>query len=219
MKLKRFKDKLNYMKPFWLLLFLLYVLPSFIEWKSDDLIKQLDEATFKISLKTGQNSNTTLEDEMEPAGLIIIFSCNTCPFVVGNDKFLGWEQQYNSLFKKAKEQNMGLILVNSNEAKRELEDSLEEMKKRAKSKKYKMPYLLDENSVLANSLKAKTTPHVFVLNPSRQVIYQGSIDNTWDGSRIEDKNYLADVIGQIAAKKEITTIATEPRACSIKRKK
>jgi len=207
------------MKPFWLLLFLLYTLPSFIEWKSDDLVMQIDESIFKISLKAIKNSSTTLEHEMGKEGLIIIFSCNTCPFVIGNDKFPGWEKQYNSIFKKAKQQNLGLVLINSNEGKRDSDDSFEEMQKRARKKKYKMPYLLDENSFIANSLKAKTTPHIFVLNPKREVIYQGCIDNSWDSSRKENKNYLEDLINQIATQKEIITIATEPRGCSIKRKK
>lgn len=207
------------MKPIWLLFLLLILLPSFIEWKSDELVKKIDERSAKFPLKNVTNSITSLEKEMKSKGLIVIFSCNTCPFVIGNDGFSGWEKTYNLLYKKASKEELGLVLLNSNEGKRETDDSFVEMQKRAKKEKYNMPYLLDENAFLANSFKAKTTPHVFVLNSKWEVIYQGSIDNFWDNSRKEDKTYLVDLINQISTQKEITTIATEPRGCSIKRKK
>ena len=47
-----------------------------------------------------------------------LVSCNTCPFVVGSESFAGWEGQYNSLYAKALENDMGMVLVNSNAAKR-----------------------------------------------------------------------------------------------------
>jgi hypothetical protein len=53
-----------------------------------------------------------------------------------------------------------------------------------------MAYLLDEGSVLANELLAKTTPHVFFYNASFELIYSGSIDNIWDGKRKKRQVFL-----------------------------
>jgi hypothetical protein len=174
---------------------------------------------FEISMKNTQGSDKKLSDELKVNGLIIVFSCNTCPFVVGNDNFKGWEKDYNELNKLANEANLGFVLINSNEAKRDNEDSFDEMKKHAKKMKYKMPYLVDVNSDIANILSAKTTPHVYVFNTKKEIIYKGSIDNSWDTSRKEDKHYLKDNILNIKDKKTIDLTESEPRGCSIKRKK
>jgi hypothetical protein len=174
---------------------------------------------FEISMKNTQGSETNLKEELESNGLIVVFSCNTCPFVVGNDNFKGWEKDYNELYKLAKEAKLGFVLINSNEAKRDNEDSFDEMEKHAKKMKYKMPYLVDVNSDIANILSAKTTPHVYVFNTKKEIIYKGSIDNSWDTSRKEDNHYLKDNILNIKDKKTIDLTESEPRGCSIKRKK
>jgi thioredoxin-related protein len=127
-----------------------------------------------------------IKDYKKEKGLVVVFSCNTCPFVVGTPDFPGWERQYNDLFDKASKMNIGFVLVNSNEGKRAKDDSSEEMKKHVDEKGYKMPYLLDVNSAFANSLEAKTTPHVYLFNEDLKLVYSGSIDNIWDNKRTED---------------------------------
>jgi len=152
-------------------------------------------------------------------GLLVVFSCNTCPFVVGNDDFAGWEGQYNDLYKAAKDAKIGMVLVNSNEGKRADEDAFEAMKEHAKKQKYKMPYVVDKNSQLADAFEAKTTPHVYLLDKDMTLIYMGSIDNTYDPKRTKDESYLLDAISNVKAGKTVTTNTTAPRGCSIKRVK
>jgi hypothetical protein len=159
----------------------------------------------------------SLESLFDKNGLIVVFSCNTCPFVVGNDNFPGWEKQYNDLHKTATDAGLGFVLVNSNEAKRTGEDSFKEMKNHAKKQKYTMPYLVDENSELADLLHAKTTPHVYVFNTFNELVYSGTIDNTWDTKRESDITYLKNVMKSIKSNGEITEKPTDPRGCSIKR--
>lgn len=164
-------------------------------------------------------SNNTLGSYAKENGLIIVFSCNTCPFVIGNDGFAGWEVQYNDLAKAAEKANVGFILVNSNEAKRDGDDSMDEMKTHAKAEKYKMPYLMDMNHVLADAVGAKTTPHVYAFNSKMQLAYKGSIDNSWDSKREKDIHYLSDVIANLQAGTAVVETSTPPRGCSIKRVK
>jgi hypothetical protein len=159
----------------------------------------------------------SLESLIDKNGLIVVFSCNTCPFVVGNDNFPGWEKQYNDLHKEAKEAGLGFVLVNSNEGKRAGDDSFKEMKNHAKKLNYTMPYLVDENSWLADFLHAKTTPHVFVFNTLDELIYSGTIDNTWDTKRENDIFHLKKIISSVKTNTEITEKPTEPKGCSIKR--
>jgi hypothetical protein len=158
-----------------------------------------------------------IKDYKKEKGLVVVFSCNTCPFVVGTPDFPGWERQYNDLFDKASKMNIGFVLVNSNEGKRAKDDSSEEMKKHVDEKAYKMPYLLDVNSAFANSLEAKTTPHVYLFNEDLKLVYSGSIDNIWDNKRTEDIPYLVNAMNALSQGKKIKPAATPPKGCSIKR--
>jgi hypothetical protein len=186
----------------------------------DEKIKIGEKVNFNnMEYKNIDSKLTSIEKQFERNGLILVFSCNTCPFVVGSDNFEGWEKQYNKLHGLAKDAEIGFVLVNSNEAKRENEDSFKEMQNHAKKNKYTMHYLLDENSELANLLHAKTTPHIFTFNTLNELVYSGTIDNTWDTKREKDISYLENVIQQIKDNKQITVEATDPRGCSIKRVK
>lgn len=162
----------------------------------------------KISLASAQLEN----------GLLVVFSCNTCPFVVGRGDFEGWEKQYNTLFDVAIKSKIGMVLINSNEAKRDGDDSLEAMIAHAKEQNYKMPYLLDVKSKIANAFEAKTTPHVYLFGKNAQLVYSGSIDNSWDTKKTELKSYLKQAIKELATSGKVETVSTAPKGCSIKRK-
>ncbi|MGV3630059.1 MAG: thioredoxin family protein [Bacteroidota bacterium] len=173
----------------------------------------------EYKMQSTEGKELSLNSAKGKNGILVVFSCNTCPFVVGSDNFPGWEKQYNELYKTAKDAGMQMILVNSNEAKREGDDSYENMQKHAKELGYTMPYVVDKNSGLANAFGAKTTPHIFLLNADLELIYKGSIDNSWDNNRTETIPYLAAAIKEVKEAKTITTNVTEPRGCSIKRTK
>lgn len=159
----------------------------------------------------------TLKSLNQKNGLVVIFSCNSCPFVVGSDDFAGWEKQYNNLHKMATNNNIGFVLINSNEGKRTQADSHEEMIKHASTENYSMPYLLDKNSVLAEAFGAKTTPHVYFFNQDMNLIYMGSIDNTWDNARKNTTPYLENAITQHSAGKKIQEPTSPPKGCGIKK--
>lgn len=159
----------------------------------------------------------SLSDLKGKNGLIVVFSCNTCPFVVGNDDFPGWERQYNELHTLAQQNEIGFVLLNSNEAKRDNEDAFPAMVEQAKNNFYSMPYLVDKQSVLANAFGAKTTPHVYVFNGQDKLVFKGSIDNTWDSKRAVDEHYLKNAIDFLAGKAELSQDSSVPRGCSIKR--
>ena len=147
----------------------------------------------------------------EKNGIIILFTCNTCPFVVK------WEDRYKLLEELAKKNNIGLVYINSNYKKRDGDDSYEEMKKHAKKMNYRFPYLLDEKSKLANSFGAKTTPHIFMFNSNLQLAYKGAIDDNYEDINKVKEFYLEDAIQQLVKGKRIKVSETKPVGCSIKR--
>lgn len=200
---------------------LLVAVSTFASFGQSKSLKVGDTAPLADQKMEGTDGKAlSLNDVKAENGVLVIFTCNTCPFVVGmkDGSFPGWEKDYNDLHQLAKEKGFGVVLVNSNEAKRKAEDSedtMEEMQKRAKEKKYTIPYVLDKDSKLADAFGAKTTPHVFLFDKNMKLIYVGSINNSWDPKRKEDTAYLINALNEFNS--NINIRESEPRGCSIKR--
>ncbi len=145
-------------------------------------------------------------------GLLVIFSCNTCPYVIAS------EERYLAVSKLAKENGVGMILVNANEAQRTDVDSLSEMKSHAEKYKYDFPYVIDQNSAMADLFGASKTPHVFLFDKNSSLVYRGAIDDSvMDASKVS-KNYLADAMNAMVQGQPIAVTSTKSIGCSIKRK-
>lgn len=161
----------------------------------------------------------SLADLKSENGLLVIFSCNSCPFVVGNgEDSEGWEGRYKEIAKSAKSAKVEMVLINSNEAKRDGDDAFEKMKTRAKDKKYNWKYLMDIDSKLANAFGAKTTPHVFLFDKDLKLIYKGAIDDNVKSAKEAKYHYLKDALKNLEEGKEIANKETKSVGCSIKRK-
>jgi hypothetical protein len=161
----------------------------------------------------------SLSDLKKENGLLVIFSCNGCPFVVGAEGYgEGWEGRYPELQKLADEKKIGMVLVNSNEAKRDKGDNLEDMKARAKEHGFgSSKYVYDKNSELANAFGARTTPHVFLFDKNMKLIYKGAIDDNNESASKVTKTYLKDAMQSAAAGKAVSVSESKPVGCSIKR--
>ena len=154
----------------------------------------------------------SLNDLKKQNGLLVIFSANTCPFV------LGWEDQYPILGQICERNNLGMVLVNSNAAFRTGEDSPQAMKDKYAQSGYNTPYVIDEASALANALGATTTPHVFLFDGSMKLVYSGAINDKYENKdRSVSKEYLRDAIVQLAAGQPVSLAQTRQIGCSIKR--
>lgn len=153
-----------------------------------------------------------------PNGLLVVFSCNTCPFVVGNGtKSDGWEGRYNSTYQVAERMGIGMALVNSNEAKRDNHDSMDAMQEHAKAENYKMPYLLDKAHRVADAFGALKTPHVYLFDKNMTLVYRGSLDdNVSDASAVES-NYVVDAMTSMKRGEKCDVAETKAIGCSIKR--
>lgn len=169
-------------------------------------------------MKATSGDKLSINSQLKENGLIVVFSCNTCPFVIGGENFPGWEKDYNELSSLSNQNKIGFVLINSNEAKRKKGDGLKDMIDRAKEKELKAPYLYDSNHKLADAFGAKTTPHIFMFDKNMILIYEGSIDNTWKPKVDNKETYLIDAIKAHSENKEIKPNKTAPKGCSIKRK-
>ncbi len=171
-----------------------------------------------LKMKNISGREVTLNNIKQDNGLLVVFSCNTCPFVVGGEGSEGWEGRYEELRQFAESNKIGMMLVNSNEAKREKGDDLESMKTRAKEHGFdKCVYVLDVKSELANAFYARTTPHVYLFDKNLKLVYKGSIDDNVDDSKKVTAPYLKNALSNLAAGKAIDPAETKPVGCSIKR--
>ena len=179
---------------------------SFETISINDKIPEID-----FELESVNKEWMTINSQVGDNGLLVIFTCNTCPFVVM------WEDRYKLIEQIVEESNIGLVYINSNYKKRKGDDSFENMQKHAKKMDYQFPYLLDEKSKLANLFGAKTTPHIFLFNNKNTLVFKGAIDDNYKDIKEVEKFYLKDAIKQLASGSEITISETKAVGCSIKR--
>lgn len=154
----------------------------------------------------------SLQSASTKKGLLVMFSCNTCPFVVKS------EARTLEVMKAAKEAGIGAVIINSNAAFREGDDSFEAMKAYAAKQEYTVPYLMDEGSALADAFDAKRTPEVFLFNGEGQLVYKGAMEDNPANPSESTKFYLTTAMEKMLAGETITPEKTKSIGCSIKRK-
>ena len=160
----------------------------------------------------------SLIDLVGENGILVVFSCNTCPFVVGREgKSDGWEGRYNPLAGVARANGVSTVLVNSNEAKRKGDDSLEQMKLHAVEAGYAMPYVVDNEHKLADAFGARSTPHVYLFDSEFRLVYRGAIDDNVNSADEVTERYVEEAIERLVNGKKIKPAVTKAVGCSIKR--
>lgn len=171
-----------------------------------------------VKMTNVDGSAISLEDAAGKNGLLVVFSCNTCPFVVGNGtKSDGWEGRYNETAAKAAAYGFGMVLINSNEAKRDNHDSMEAMQSHSKEQGYSMPYLMDSKHTLADAFGALKTPHVYLLDQDMTLIYRGSLDDNVSDAAAVTSFYAMDAMAAASMGKPCEVSITKAIGCSIKR--
>ena len=173
-----------------------------------ELGKAMPNATTKMMDVNGKE--VSLADVKGENGLLVIFSCNTCPYVKLS------EARIKESAALAKTNKIGVILVNSNEAQRSDDDSYDAMKKYATAQGYDFNYVVDKNSDLANAFGATKTPHCFLFD-KKGLVYRGAIDDNIKNSKEAKEHYLQDAIAAVGTGKQVKTTSSKSIGCSIKR--
>lgn len=169
-----------------------------------------------FNLKNIDGNMVALGDYEEEKGVIVIFTCNHCPY----SKL--YEDRIVALDKKFKDRGFPVVAINPNDPNAYPSDDFKHMKKRAKEKGFTFPYLVDDSQEIAKAYGATRTPHVFLLESVAGeflVRYIGAID---DNAREEDEVeevFLEDAIESLESGKKPTTTTTKAIGCTIKWKK
>lgn len=141
--------------------------------------------------------------------MMIVFSCNHCPYV----------QAYENRLKAIQEDyknNLILLAINSNDDSQYPDDSFDSMKIRAKEKQFNFPYLRDEDQTVAKDFGATHTPEIFLFNKHRELVFHGKIDDNWQDETKTKNNYLKTAINENLSGEKISVPETFTIGCTIK---
>ena len=197
---------MNLYKSFKILLFLFSL--SFIQATELKIGNNMPNSDYLLNEISG--NQITLNEIKGKNGTLIIFSCNTCPWVIR------WEDRYVEIAKSYLKRGIGMIAINSNVAKFNGDDSLNKMKKHAKEKKYNFPYAQDPKAKLAYAFGATKTPHVYLFDDKDNLVYRGAIDdNARDASNVEEP-FLTNALDQLLSDQKIRKSTSKAIGCSIK---
>ncbi len=170
----------------------------------------LPKADVKMKDITGKE--ITFSEAQKKNGLLVMFSCNTCPYVIKN------QQRTNEIAEYALQNNFGVVIVNSNEGQRNNEDSYEAMRAYAQVNKYKWYYVVDKDSEVADAFGAKRTPEIFLFSSDNKLVYHGAIDDNPSNPNGVNRKHLKLAIDELLSGKDITVKESRSVGCCIKRK-
>jgi len=181
--------------------------------ESKDKMSIGDKATYTdVEMKDVSGKMISIDDVKNENGVLVLFSCNTCPFV------MRWEDRYPEIKKWADKNKVGMIVLNSNYGNRDGADSFEAMKNKADDKDYNFYYVVDQDSRIANAYGGQTTPHAFLFNGDGKLVYKGAVDDNYKSADQVSQAYLKDAIKSLGTGEEVAVTETKPVGCSIKRK-
>lgn len=140
--------------------------------------------------------------------VVVCFTSNTCPYSVDYEERL---KQLQLRFQKDKRSAV-VVAINSNDHK---DDSMEEMVDRAKQQKFNFDYLKDADQSVAKAFDAVYTPEFFVLDQSRQIVYQGALDDSTN-PKAATINHVLNAIESLRDGKPVEVSKTGARGCRIR---
>ena len=162
-------------------------------------------------MKDISGKEVSFKDAMKKNGLLVMFSCNTCP-VVGK-----YQSRTLETAKFATDNGIGVILLNSNEATRSDGESFYDIKEYGRDQGYPFSYVVDKNSAMADAFGATRTPEVFLFDKSGKLVYHGAIDDNANDPGEVTRKHAKIAIEEIVAGKNVSTTKTRFVGCTIKR--
>ena len=159
-----------------------------------------------------QDRIISLKEVKQQNGLLVMFSCNSCPYVIKN------QQRTQEICRFAMQNKIGVILLNSSEALRTGEESFDAMQRYGKSQEYFWYYAVDKDNTLANAFGASRTPECFLFTNELKLAYHGAIDDNPSDAQSVKRHHLKEAINELLQGKVITVKETRSVGCAIKKK-
>lgn len=163
-----------------------------------------------FNLKATDGNEYSLESFSTIEFLVIFFTCNHCPYVINSDE--------NTRDIANKFSNMGVkfVGINSNSPNTYQEDDFEHMVDRMEEKKFPWVYLYDESQEVALKYGALRTPHFYVFDKNRKLVYTGrAVDNPREPQKITSFD-LDNVLEKLTKGQQVSFDKTNPIGCNVK---
>jgi peroxiredoxin len=171
---------------------------------------QLGEKAPDFSLCATDGGSYSLVDFADAEVLVVFFTCNHCPYVKGSDEVT------RRTAEKFRPRGVTFVAINSNSPNTYEEDSFENMVKRMEKYKFPWVYLVDRTQDIARAYGALRTPHFFVFDKDRKLVYTGrGVDNPLSTGKMT-VNDLENALEELLAGKEISVPLTNPIGCNVK---
>ncbi len=164
-----------------------------------------------LKMQSVDRKEVSLNDVKTNSGLLVMFSCNSCPVVIKS------QVRTKEMLAYAVENGFGVAVVNSSEAKRNDAESLKAMIKYAKEQGYNVPYLVDAGSKLADAFGAARTPEVFLFDGNGILMYKGAMEDNPTSPSESTQLYLKNAIDQLLIGVMPDPATTKSIGCAIKR--
>ncbi|WP_158858775.1 thioredoxin family protein [Lunatibacter salilacus] len=177
---------------------------------------QVGDKAMDFDLKTVEGTTVSMANHPDAKGFLVIFSCNTCPYVVA------YEDRMIELHNTYAPKGFPVIAINPNDAKRSPGDSFDNMKKRAKSKNFPFAYAYDETQEITKAYGATNTPQVYLVKKEGNdfiVKYIGAIDNNYQDASAVTKKYVEDAMEAVLTGGSVEEERTKAIGCTIKWRK
>ena len=171
---------------------------------------KIDSLIPDFSLKGVDDKTFSLYDFSDKKILIVIFSCNHCPYVQA------YEERIIALQNEFEKDGVQIVAINSNDDVKYPDDSFDEMKKRAAVRGFNFPYLRDETQDVAKAFGATHTPQIYLFDSDRKLKYEGKIDDNWQEPDKVKSKYLREAILEVLGNKEVSVPETFSIGCTIK---
>jgi peroxiredoxin len=145
----------------------------------------------------------------EAPATVVVWTCNHCPYA------LGWHDRIVQAARDYEARGVRFLAVNSNDAERYPNDSLDAMRERVEAEGWPFPYLHDSSQDAARAWAAQVTPHLYVLDADLRVRYEGAAD----ADHLEPSEgaaWLREALDAVLAGTDPPRPATDPVGCSIK---
>jgi peroxiredoxin len=171
---------------------------------------QIGDQAPDFHLKATDEKHYRLRDFSDARILVVFFTCNHCPYVLGSDEVT------RKTADKYKLQGVSFVAINSNSPNTYTEDSYDNMVLRMNENHFPWMYLHDEKQEVALAYGALKTPHFYVFDEERKLVYTGrAVDQPRDTSKIT-ANDLERTLSELLSGKSVSVQVTNPIGCTIK---
>ena len=163
-----------------------------------------------FTLPATDGNTYSLADFQDSQVLVVFFTCNHCPFVLGSDEVT------RKTAEKYAKRGVTFVGINANSKITHPNDSFEHMVERMEEHKFPWRYLYDESQEVALAYGALRTPHFYIFDADHKLVYTGrAVDNPKDTAQMT-VNDLENALDELLAGKPITTPVSNPLGCNVK---